>query len=80
VYDYLALHLTFTTIRIVLFCLAVTFWILYFHEVLFRSGRIRASGLKKGLADVLLVLSIAIVTFLVFTLANGIHSGPHRAR
>ena len=79
-YDCFALHLTFTTIRIVLFCIAVTCWILYFHEVLFRSGRIRTRGLKKGLADVLLILSIAIVTFLVFTLANGIHSGPHRAR
>lgn len=78
-YDYVALHLTHTTIRLVLFSLAVVLWILYFHEVLFRSGKVRAHWLRKGLADFLLMLSIAIVTFLVFFLVSGFPI-YHRAR
>lgn len=79
-YDYFALHLTFTTVRLILLCVAVTFWMLYFHEVLFRSGRIQTQWLKKGLSDLLLVVSIAIVTFLVFSLVSGFHPVPHRGR
>jgi hypothetical protein len=78
VYHYVALH-AYAILRAVLFCVALTFWILYFHEALFRSGRIRTQWLKQGLADLLLVLSIAIVTFLVFTLISGFHP-THRAR
>jgi hypothetical protein len=80
VYDYEALHLTFTTVRIALACVALAFWILYFHEILFRSGRVRTQWVKKGLADVLLMLSIALVTFLIFTLMGGFQSAPHRPR
>jgi hypothetical protein len=74
-----ALHLSFTAIRWSLFCVALSFWILYFHEVLFRSGRVRTHWVKKGLADFLLMLSIAIITFLVFTLISGLpsHHPPH---
>jgi len=79
VYDYVALH-AYTIIRVVLFCVAVTFWILYFHEVLFRSGRIRTPWLKKGLADLLLLLAIAIVTFLVLTVMSGGPPAHHRVR
>jgi hypothetical protein len=79
VYDFVALHLTLTTVRIVLLCVALTFWILYFHEVLFRSRRIRVQSLKRGLTDLLLVLSIALVTLLLFSLASGIHP-VHRSR
>lgn len=67
-----ALHLTFTTIRGILFCVAVAFWILYFREVLFRSGKVQMHWLKRGFADFLLLLSIAVVTFLIFTLVSGI--------
>jgi hypothetical protein len=80
VYDYVALDLAYTILRIVLFLVAVTFWILYFHETLFRSGKIRTQWLKKGLADLLLVLSIALVTFLVFTFMGAFHSTPHHPR
>lgn len=79
-YDYEALHLTFTTVRIGLACVALAFWILYFHEILFRSGRVRTQWVKKGLADVLLMLSIALVTFLIFTLMGGFQFAPHRPR
>ncbi|HXM22613.1 MAG TPA: hypothetical protein VN948_15255 [Terriglobales bacterium] len=79
-YDYVALHHAYTTIRVVLFCVAVTFWILYFHEILFRSGRIRTQWLKKELANLLLMLSIAIVTFLVFSLLSGVHLTHYRPR
>jgi hypothetical protein len=80
VYDYVALHFTYTTVRIALACVALAFWILYFHEILFRSGRVRTQWLKKGLADLLLMLSIALVTFLIFTLMGGFHSTPQRPR
>jgi hypothetical protein len=79
VYDYGALHLSFTTIRGILLCVAVSCWILYFHEVLFRSGRVRMRGVKRGLADILLMLSIAIVTFLIISLVSGLPS-HHRLR
>jgi hypothetical protein len=35
---------------------------------------------KRGLANLLLMLSIAIITFLVFTLMNGFQSAPHPRR
>ncbi len=78
-YDYVALH-AYTIFRIVLLCVAVTCWILYFHEVLFRSGRIRTQWLKKAFADLLLLLAIAIATFLVLTLISGAPPSHHRAR
>jgi hypothetical protein len=59
VYDYVVLHFTYTTIRIGLFVVAATFWILYFHEVLFRSGRIRTQWLKRRFTDLALLLLIA---------------------
>lgn len=79
-YDYVALHITYTIIRVVLLCVAVGFWILYFHETWFRSGRIQTQWVKRGLANLLLMLSIAIITFLVFTLMNGFQSAPHPRR
>lgn len=79
-YDYVALVMTYTIVRVVLLVAAVAFWILYFHETWFRSGRIQTQRLKRGLANLLLMLSIAVVTFLVFTLMNGFHSTPHHPR
>jgi hypothetical protein len=55
VYHYVALYPTYTIVRGVLFCVAVTFWVLYLHEVLFRSGRIQTQWVKKGLADLALL-------------------------
>jgi hypothetical protein len=71
-----ALHFSYTTVRIALLCIAAGFWTLYFHEILFRSGRMRAAWLKKGLADILLILSIALVTFLVFSFVSDYHAAP----
>ena len=57
-YDYVALYPTYTIVRAVLFLVAAAFWILYFREILFRPGRIRTQWLKKGLADLALLLFI----------------------
>jgi len=78
VYDYVALHFPYTIIRVVLLCVAVGCWILYFHETWFRSGRIQTQRLKKGLATLLLMLSIAIVTLLVFSLMSGLSTSHSR--
>jgi hypothetical protein len=79
VYDYGALH-AYTNIRVILFCVAATFWILYFHEILFRSGRIQTQWLKKGLFDLLLILFIALVSSLFFVLLTDFHPTLHRTR
>jgi hypothetical protein len=78
VYDYVALDFAFTTVRVVLFFVAAAFWILYFHEILFRSGRIQTQWLKKGLADLGLILVIGLVSSLLFLLLSGIHPGHRR--
>ena len=54
-----------------LFRVALAFWILYFREAFFRSGKIKMHWLLPGIADFLLMLSIAIV-FLVFTVVRGL--------
>jgi hypothetical protein len=79
VYDYGALSLTYTVVRVILFLAAATFWILYFREI-FRSGGIRTRWLKQGLANLLLIVSIALVTFLVFSFMSGFVFTPHRHR
>jgi hypothetical protein len=78
VYDNVALDITFTVIRVISFLVAATFWTLYFHEILFRSGRVRTQWLKKGLADLGLILVIGLVSSLVFFLLSGIHPGHRR--
>jgi hypothetical protein len=78
VYDYVVLHFTFTTIRIGLFVVAATFWILYFHEVLFRSGRIRTQWLKRHFTDLALLLLIALVSSLFFLILSGARPSHHR--
>ena len=80
VYDYGALDLAYTIFRVALFCCAVAFWILYFHETWFRSGKIRTRGLKRGLAHLLVMLSIAIATFLVLSVISGFHFSFHPLR
>lgn len=76
-YHYVALDFAYTIVRVVLFLIAATFWILYIHETLFRSGRIRTQWLKKGLADLALILFIGLVSSLIFMLVSGFHSGRH---
>ena len=77
-YHYVALYPAYTIVRGGLFLIAATFWILYFHEILFRSGRIRTQWLKKGLADLALLLFIALVSSLFFLFLSGIQSSHHR--
>lgn len=79
-YDGRALDLAYTIFRIVLLCVAVGFWILYIRETWLRSQKIPTLRLKKGLTDLLLILSIALVTFLVFTLMSGFQSASHPRR
>jgi len=74
-----ALHLTYTTVRYGSLAVSITLWIFYFHEILFRSGRIRLQWLKKGLTNVLLMLSIALVTLLIFTFVGSFYSASHRS-
>jgi hypothetical protein len=78
VYLCVALYPLYTIIRGVLFLVAATFWILYFREIFFRSGRIRTHWLKKGLADLVLLLFIALVSSLFFLFLSGIQSSRHR--
>jgi hypothetical protein len=70
VYDYVALETAYTVVRVVSFCVALTFWILYVHEILFRSGKIRTQWLKRGFLDLLLMLFIALVSSLFFILLS----------
>jgi hypothetical protein len=79
VYDCEALPLTYTTVRYASLAIALTLWILYFHEILFRSGRVQIHWLKKRLTDLVLMLSIALVTFLLFSFMGAFHSGSHGA-
>ena len=73
-YHYVALDSAYKIVRAVLCVVAATFWILYFHEILLRSGRIQTRWLKKGLANLLVMLSIALVTVLILTFVSGL---PH---
>jgi len=76
VYHYVALDFAYKIVRAVLCVVAATFWMLYFREILLRSGRIQTQWLKKGLANLLIMLSIALVTALILTFVSGF---PHRA-
>jgi hypothetical protein len=78
VYHYVALYPPYTIVRGGLFLVAATFWILYFHEILFRSGRIRAQWLKKRLAELALLLFIALISSLFFLFLSGIQYSRHR--
>lgn len=76
-YHYVALDSAYTIVRVTLSVVAAAFWILYFREILFKSGRLRRPWLRKELVTVLLMLSIALVTFFVFTIVSGFHSPLH---
>ncbi len=76
-YHYVALDSAYQIVRVVLCVVAATFWILYFHEILFRSGRIQTQSLKKGLANLLVMLSIALVTVLILTFVSRFRHPSH---
>jgi hypothetical protein len=78
VYHGVALYPTYTMVRGGLFLVAATFWVLYFHEILFRSGKIRTQWLKKRLAELALLLFIALVSSLFFLFLSGIQFSRHR--
>jgi hypothetical protein len=72
VYDGVVLHGTTNITHLVLFCIAAGLWILYLHEVLFRSGKVQTHWVKRRLADLVLMLVMALVTILIFTLVTGL--------
>jgi hypothetical protein len=67
VYDSHVLHLSPIVARLVLCCIAAALWVMFLHEILFRSGKVRTHWVKKRFLDLLVMLSIALVTF-VFAL------------
>lgn len=74
VYDVLALHRVHDITLIVLACVAAAAWLLYLYLVLFRSGKTRTNWLKRRLGDLLVVVSIALIGFLVSFLLSLLHS------
>jgi len=74
-----ALPLAYTTARYASLGIALTLWLLYFHEILIRSGRVRIGWLRQRLTDVLLMLSIALFTLLIFTIMGSFTSTLHRS-
>jgi hypothetical protein len=77
VYYGVALSPTYTVVRAGLFCVAVTFWVLYFREILFRSGGMGTQWLKKGLTNLAFLLLIALVSSLFFLLLSGVQFIHH---
>ena len=63
--------------RLVLGTLTGLLWLLYFHEILSRSGKVEGRWIKKRLAEVGLMLVVALVTILIFSLVTGLQFG-HR--
>ena len=74
VYDGLDLHRAHDITLIVLACVAAAAWLLYLYLVLFRSGKTRTHWLKRRLADLVVVASIALIGFLVSFLLSLLHS------
>ena len=77
-YDGVALHGVYHITHAVLFCVAAGLWVLYLYEVLFKTGKVQTHWVKRRLTDVALMLLMALVTFLVFTLVAGLQSGHRR--
>ena len=67
-YDGIVLHGATNITHVVLFCVAAGLWILYLHEVLFRSGKVQTYWVKRRLTDLVLMFLIALVTILIFSL------------
>lgn len=78
VYDYVVLHGADNITHIVLFCVAAALWVLYLHEILFRSGKIQKAWVKRRMIELAFMLIMALVTILIFTLVSGVHFGHGR--
>ena len=79
-YDYDVLHDINNITRLVLGCFTAATWMLYLHEILFRSEKIQThqtQWIKKRLGEVGLMLVVALVTILIFSLVTGLQVG-HR--
>jgi hypothetical protein len=72
VYDGVVLHGANNIAHVVLFCVAAGLWVLYLHEILFRSGKVQTHWVKRRLADLALMLLMALVTILIFSLVTGL--------
>ena len=72
VYDGVTLHGANNITHLVLFCVAAGLWVLYLYEILFRSGKVQTHWVKRRLADLVLMLVMALVTILIFTLVTGL--------
>jgi len=72
VYDGIVLHWNNNITHLVLFCIAAGLWVLYLHEVLFRSGKVKVHWVKRRLADLGLMLLMALVAILLFTFISGL--------
>jgi hypothetical protein len=72
VYHGVVLHDPNHITHVVLFAIAAALWILYLHEILFRSGRIPTRWVKQTLADLALMLLIALVTILIITFMSAV--------
>jgi len=59
------LHAAYIATLIALASLAATCWLIYFYQVLFRSGRIPLLWVKRGFTDLGVVLLIALGVFLI---------------
>ena len=77
-YDYHVLHGINNITRLVLGIVTGLLWLLYFHDILFRSGRIEGRWIKKRLSEVGLMLVVALVTILIFSLITGLQFGHRR--
>jgi hypothetical protein len=78
VYHYDVLHQAHIIVRLILGCLAASLWILFLREILFKSGRVQTHWVKRRLLDLLVMLSIAVVTVVFALIVGGITS--HRGR
>jgi hypothetical protein len=65
-------------VRLVLGCVAALLWALFLHEALFRSGKVQTRWVKSRLLDLLVMLSIALLTFVFALLLGGFHTHPRR--
>jgi hypothetical protein len=72
-YDGVTLHGANDIVHVALFCVAAGLWVLYLHEILFKSGKVQKHWMKRRLADLGLMVLIAVVTFLLTTFLSGLH-------
>ena len=77
-YDYDDLHGINNITRLLLGIVTAALWLLYFREILIGSGKIQAQWVKKRLGELGLMLVVALVTILIFSLVTGLQFGHRR--